>query len=119
MVENVIIYLVNAHVRLDSRDHCVLMFVRWEHMVKRVNQSVNVKMMVFAIHKPENVSVQMVGLVKCAQIGVPADFLAKTVNSSVNAITTHTVIISPVNVNVQPALLGQNALIPVLVICTA
>lgn len=86
-------------------------------MVKHVNQSANAKMMVCAIHKRVNASVQKAGQARCVQIDAPPDSMAKIVNNSVNATTMHIVIISPVNVSVQPVLSGQNALIPVLVIC--
>lgn len=59
-VENAIIYRASVRVQRASLDHCALMFARSEHTEKRVNQSANVKTMVYAIHKPEYVNVQTV-----------------------------------------------------------
>lgn len=67
-MENVIIFLVNALVRLVSQVHCALIAVQRVHTVKTVNQSANAKMKARAIHKMVNVNVHPVGLVTFARI---------------------------------------------------
>lgn len=67
MAENVIIYQVNVHAPPASLAHYALIFVQMEHMAKIVNQSVNVKTMVRAIHRRENAIVHPGGLVKFVQ----------------------------------------------------
>lgn len=60
MVENAIIFPVNVCVRLVLLGHFVKINVRRVHTVNNVNQSVNAKMMVYAIHRMETVNVRQV-----------------------------------------------------------
>lgn len=67
---NVIIFLGNVLVRLDSPVHCALIVVQRVHTVKTVNQSANAKMKARAIHKLVNANAHPVGLVMFVRIDV-------------------------------------------------